>query len=87
MWLVKSKTLYHEHYILLVIIMANKLMSLFMKNNCWRQIQQSFELEKQSRGDRWKTMGNYMPNEKALIIHLIAGLVKKTKNSCYLQYS
>ena len=45
-----------------------------MKNNCRKQIKQNLELKKQSRE---KVIG-YMSNGKAMIICLIAGLIKRT---------
>ena len=49
--------------------MEKKLLKRFTKKNCKRQIKQSLQLKKQSK----EKVINSMPNEKAVIIYLIAG--------------
>ena len=60
--------------ILLMILMVKKLLEHFMKTNCIRLIKKNLE-QKKYLG---KKVTNYMLNGKVMIIHLIAGLIKKT---------
>ena len=50
-----------------------KLQEHFMKRNCKKQTKNNSELKKYSR----KKVIKYMLNRKDMIIHLIAGLIKK----------
>ena len=55
-----------------MILMGNKLLERFMKNNCKRLIKKNLELKKYLG----KKVINYMLNGKVMIIHLITGLIK-----------
>ena len=57
-----------------MILMVKKLLEHFMKTNCIRLIKKNLE-QKKYLG---KKVTNYMLNGKVMIIHLIAGLIKKT---------
>ena len=58
---------------LLMISMVKKLLEYFMKKNCKRLIKKNLGLK------RWlkEKEINYMSNGKVMIVHLIAGLIKK----------
>ena len=56
-------------HILLMILTEKKLLELFTKKNCKKQIKKSLELKMQSR----EKVINYMLNRKDPIIYLIAG--------------
>ena len=56
-----------------MILMVKKLFENFMKKNYRRLIKKNLEQKKRS-GEKEI---NYMLNKKAMIIHLIAGLMKK----------
>ena len=56
-----------------MILMVKKLLERFMKKNCKRLIKKTLELKKYLG----KKMINYMLNGKVMIIHLIAGLMKR----------
>ena len=58
---------------LLMISMVKKLLEHFTKKNCKRLIKKNLELKKYLG----KKVINYMSNGKVMIIHLIAGLIKK----------
>ena len=58
---------------LLKILMMKKLLEFFMKKNCKRQIKMNLEYKKQLKEQEI----SYILNGKAMIIHLIAGLIKK----------
>ena len=60
---------------LLMVSMVKKILEHFMKKNCKKTNQQGFREEKLYKE---KEM-NYMPNGKDIIIHLIAGLMKRIK--------
>ena len=68
----KLKIQFHGH-ILLMTSMVKKLLEHFMKKNYRRLIKKNLEQKK----DLGKKVINYMLNGKAIIIHLIAGLIKK----------
>ena len=53
--------------------MVKKLLEHFMKKNCKRLIKKNLELKKYLG----KKVINYMLNGKVIVIHLIAGLIKK----------
>ena len=59
-----------------MILMVKKLLKHFMKKNCKSLVKKNLELEKYLE----KKVINYMSNGKVMIIHLIAGLIKKI---CY----
>ena len=50
-----------------------KLLEHFMKKNCKRLVKKNLELKKQLK----EKVINFMSNRKAMIIHLLAGLIKK----------
>ena len=58
---------------LLMISMVKKLLEHFMKKNCKRLIKKNLELKKYLG----KKVINYKLNGKVMVIHLIAGLIKK----------
>ena len=70
--LIKLKIHFHGH-MLVMILMVKKLLEYSMKRNCKRLIKKNSELKKYLR----KKVINYMLNGKVMIIHLIAGLIKK----------
>ena len=53
--------------------MVKKLLEPFMKKNCKRLIKKNSELKKYLK----EKVISYMSNGKAIIIHLIVGLIKK----------
>ena len=53
--------------------MVRKLLGLFMRKNCRKQIKKNLELKKLFKGK--ETI--YMSNGKDMMIHLIVGLIKK----------
>ena len=59
---------------LLMISMVKKLLEHFMKKNYKKQINKDLEQKKSLKEKKM----NYMSNEKDMIIHLMAGLAKKT---------
>ena len=56
-----------------MILMVKKSFEHLMKKNCKRLIKKNLELKKHLR----KKVINYMLDGKVVIIHLIAGLIKK----------
>ena len=70
--LVKLKLQFHGH-MLLMISMMKKLLEHFMKKNCKRLVKKNLELKKQLK----EKVINFMSNRKVMIIHLLAGLIKK----------
>ena len=56
-----------------MILMVKKSLEHLMKKNCKRLIKKNLELKKHLR----KKVINYMLDGKVVIIHLIAGLIKK----------
>ena len=70
LWLKKLKTLSPEH-LLLVVLKAKKLLECFAKMNCKKTNQREFRVE-------WREKAiNYVLNQKAAIVLLIVGLIKK----------
>ena len=67
------KTLCHGH-MLLVTMKAKKLLEIFTKRNCRKQVKKSLELKKSLK----EKMINYMLNGKTIIILLTNALIKKT---------
>ena len=61
-----------DGHMLLMISMARKLLEYFMKKN-WKKINKDLGQKKSLKENNI----NYMSNEKDMIIHLIAGLIKK----------
>ena len=61
-----------DGHMLLMISMARKLLEYFMKKNC-KKINKDLGQKKSLKENNI----NYMSNEKDMIIHLIAGLIKK----------
>ena len=59
---------------LLMIELVNKLTEHFLKKNCKKQTKKNLELKKYSK----EKVIKYTSNKKDMIIHSIAGLVKKT---------
>ena len=59
--------------ILLVILTVKKLLERLMNTNCKRQIKQGLELKNYSR----EKVINFILSGKVMIIHLLAGLMKK----------
>ena len=55
-------------------LMVKKLLGHFMKKSYKKQTKKNLELKKESR----KKVISYMSNGKDMIIHLLAGLIKKT---------
>ena len=72
MWLKKLKILFHGH-ILLVIYYSEKIIRTFYEKELQKTNQKEFRIEKKLR----RKVINYMSNGKDMIIHLIAGLIKK----------
>ena len=70
--LVKLRIQFHG-YMLLMIYMVKKLLEHFMKKNYKRLIKKNSEYKKYLR----EKVINYMSNGKVMIIHLMAGLIKK----------
>ena len=70
--LVKVKIQFHGH-ILLMISTVKKLLEHFMKKNYKRLIKRNLEQKKLLGGKEI----NYILNGKVMIIHLIAGLIRK----------
>ena len=68
LWLKKLKIQFYGH-LLLVILMVKKLLEHFIKRNFKKQTNKSL-------GEKV----NYISNGKDIIIHLIAGLIKKMLN-------
>ena len=56
-----------------MILMMKRLLEHFMKKNCKRLIKKVLGLKKYLK----EKVINYMLNGKVMIIHLIAGLIKK----------
>ena len=56
-----------------MILMVKKLLEQFMKKSCKKLIKKNLDLKK----NLGKNEINYMLNGKVMIIHLIAGLIKK----------
>ena len=54
-------------------LMVKKLLGHFMKKSYKKQTKKNLELKKESR-----KVISYMSNGKDMIIHLLAGLIKKT---------
>ena len=58
---------------------GDEIIGTFYEKELQKTTQQEFRIEKVTR----KTEINYMSNEKVVIVHLIAGLIKKTEsNKC-----
>ena len=72
LWLKKLKILFHGN-ISLLISMVKKLLETFINKTCKKQINKDL---RQKKSLKEKEM-DYMSNGKEMIIHLIAGLIKK----------
>ena len=69
---VKLKIQFHGHMLLMISIVKT-LLENCMKKKCKRQIKNNLELKKLLK----EKVISYMSNGKDMIIHLIAGLIKK----------
>ena len=75
----KLKIPFHER-VLSVILMVNILLEHFIKNNWKKQTNKNLRLKKWLKEKEI----SYMSNGKDMIIHLIAGLIKKMLNEILL---